>query len=337
MKSSWNVGYGLTASVWPHALTLAGLGLALACVYLPNPPATCGAQVAPTGRPAVDAGALDAKIMSLLKTHGDGIKASVWVGGPTGTAWYTWQPDEIRPTASAVKIAFLVELFARYAGALERTPPELEEVLREGSPALLHYAPAERNEVRAALSGLSVRSLGRVMMGSDPASNVVYNSAANVVTALFGGPEEITKAIRARDRSFASIAVRRYMLAPRHVTGDNEATASALAAVLQRLASRRIPGMVDGSITDVRNALLVTDLHGGRYHFKHGDLNSDPLARIRSGWLEVSGGRTVVCVVMVTQPNPGSHPREEAGERLDKTAQRITGSVLDTVLTGNKR
>ena len=197
MKSLRTPRLGVFRMLWPCTLLSAGVGptLLLVCVRVYS--AAYEAQPVHADGPRVDAHALDAKIRSLLDTHGAGIKASVWVGGPTGPAWYTWQPDEVRPTASAVKTALLVEFFARYASRLDQPPPGLDDVLGEGSPAFRHYSAAKRKEVRQALAGMSVRKLGRVMMGSDPANVDVYNGAANVVIALLGGPEESTKAIRA--------------------------------------------------------------------------------------------------------------------------------------------
>jgi hypothetical protein len=337
MKSSRSLAVGIPWLVGPCALIVAGFGMAVALACMRSSGATSGAAAPPASLPVIDVRALDAKVRLLLNTHGDGIRASIWVGGSTGGAWYAWQPDEVRPAASAIKTSFLVEFFARYADALDRPPPGLEDVLREGHPAFAHYSLAERKEVRDALSGFSVRRLGQVMMGSVPASDIVYNAAANVVIALWSGPEGLTKAIRARDAAFAPIAVRRYMLARRDVTGDNEATASALAAVLQRLASGQVPGVAKATTTDLRQAVLVKDVRGkGRYHSKNGDLDSDPLARIHSGWLETPRGRVVVYAVMTTQPNPGSLPRDKAGERLEKTVERLTETVLDAVLEGGE-
>ena len=74
--------------------------------------------------------------------------------------------------------------------------------------------------------------------------------------------------------------------------------------------------------------MAMKSLQGkGAYHFKNGDLDSDPLTRVHSGWLDAAGGKAVV--VMVTQPTPGSLPRDKAGERLEKTAQQITEAIFD--------
>jgi beta-lactamase class A len=276
-----------------------------------------------------DARTLDDQVRAILAEHGDGVEAGLWVGGTKGDAWYAWRADEVRPTASAIKAAFLVELFARYAADLDHTPPGLGAILRDDHPAIAHFSAEGREEVRKGLSGASVRKIGGIMMGTAPASNLVYNAAANVATALLGGPEGLTKAIHARDSAFAPIVVRRYMLADRKARGDNEATAAALAAVLRRVASGDIPGLRPDVIDAIRGAILVEDYPGGgRHHYKTGEIDSDPLTRVRSGWIETPRRGVVVYTVMTKQPDPGSHPRPEAGERLAKTARRLADAIL---------
>jgi hypothetical protein len=78
------------------------------------------------------------------------------------------------------------------------------------------------------------------MMGTAPASNVVYNAAANVVTAVLGGPEALTALIRKRDAAFAMVSARRYMLATA-ATRRQRGAAIALAALC--LACRRLAGI----------------------------------------------------------------------------------------------
>jgi hypothetical protein len=292
------------------------------------------ARAQPPARPRLDIKALDAQVKALLDEHGDGVSAGVWVGGPSGGPWYAREADAVQSTASAIKTSYLVELFARYADTLDRPPPGLDDVLRDGHPALAPYPPSQRDEIRRALSAASVRKLGGVMMGSEPAPNHVYNAAASAVTALFGGPEGLTRAIRARDPAFAPIVARRYMLAPRDVTGDNEATAAALAAVLQRLAARTVPGVDGAAVEALRGTVLVKEDYlglKGRHHVKTGELNSDPLTRVQSGWWDVDapGLGPVVYCVMLTQPSPAGRPRDEAGTRLAKTGERLTRAVLD--------
>lgn len=286
-------------------------------------------QAADGPSPRVDRKALDAVVRTLVEEHGEGIRVGLWVGGRSGAAWYASDAEGTFPAASAIKTSFLIELFARYSGALDRPPPGLEEVLREGHPAFAHFDEAQRAEIRAGLAGVSVRKLGGLMMGSVPASNLVYNAAASTVIALFGGPEGLTKAIRSRDPAFATIAVRRYMLADRHASGDNEATPAALAAVLRRLADRKVAGLDEATVEDIRRAVIVEDHpRRGRHFHKEGDLETDPLTHILSGWYESPGGEPIVYVVMATQPNPSGRPRAEAHRRLTATADALGDRIL---------
>jgi hypothetical protein len=291
-----------------------------------------GSVVNGAAAPGIDVPAVDIVVRTILEAHGDGVVAGLWVGGQVGPAWYSWEPHAVRPTASAIKTSFLLELFDKYADTLDQPPPELDDVLADLHPAVAHFSAAQREEIRKGLAGASVRRLGGVMMGSVAASNLVYNAAANVVTALLGGPEALTRAVRARDAAFAPIAVRRYMLAPRDVSGDNEGTPAALAAVLQHLASGTLPGVEEKTITSLRQAVLTKDEYlglGGTHHVKEGALDSDPLTRVHSGWWRTPGGSVVVYVVMTAQPGPGPRPRAEAGSRLAATAAKLTRLVLD--------
>jgi hypothetical protein len=265
-----------------------------------------------------------------LEKHGGPVKVGLWVGGASGDARFSIDGDKVFPTASAIKKAILIELFARFSNDLDQPPPGLLDILKDAHPAIAHFTPAQRDEVRKGLAGASVRRIGGIMMGSVPASNLVYNAAANVSIAALGGPEQATRAIRARDSAFAPIAVRRYMLADRRANGDNEATPAALAAVLQRLASRQVPGLEASTTDEIRRALLAKDdPRRGRHSFKEGDLASDPLSCVRTGWFEPPGGPVVVYVVMTAQDNPGDKTRDEAYRNLVATAARLTETLID--------
>src|SRR6187455_3449699 len=150
-------------------LSLAAAGLVLHAVAA----ASSSAQPAPTGR--VD-DALVARVDSLLEAHGEGIAASLWLGGAAGASWFERQPQATRPTASAIKAFYLVELFGRFAGALDQPLPGVRDLLADDAhPAISHFTPEQRSEIRGGLSGATVRRVGQVMMGTAPASNVVYN------------------------------------------------------------------------------------------------------------------------------------------------------------------
>lgn len=295
---------------------------AVAVVFVLVPGATIGR--------AGDAPArLDREIQQILKVHEGPLRAGLWVGGATGVPVYASEAEANLPTASAIKTAFLIELFARYADTLDRPAPGLDAILADDHPAVAHFTPAQRTEIRQGLSEATIRRIGRVMMGSANASNLVYNAAANVTTALLGGPEGLTQAIQRRDPAFAPIKVRRYMLADRRVRGDNEATPAALAAVLQRLAARKVPGLDPATVDAIRSAVIVKDEPGLGQHFrKNGDLASDPVTHVESGWFE-AGGRTIVYTVMLAQANPKGQRGDEVLRQLGETAKRLTKTLVD--------
>jgi hypothetical protein len=269
-------------------------------------------------------------VRAILAKHGGRARCALWVGGAAGDALYASGAGETLPTASAIKTAILVELFARFAGALDQPPSGLDSILRDDHPAIAHFSPQQRDEVRKSLAGVAVRRLGGVMVGSVPASNIEYNAAANVAIALLGGPAETSRSIGSRDPAFAPIAVRRYMLADRKATGDNTATPAALAAVLQRLASRRIPGVAEATVEDIRRVVLVNDdPRRGMFHVKDGDLASDPITCVRTGWSESADGRAIIYVVMLAQDGPGARTREQSHGDLAATARLLTEFLLD--------
>ncbi|WP_406694138.1 hypothetical protein V5E97_24135 [Singulisphaera sp. Ch08] len=306
---------------------------ALAVVFvLASTPGLAGDRTA-----QLDRESLDRNVRKILAEHEEPIRAGLWIGGPTGDAFYTSDPRANLPTASAIKTAFLIELFARHASALDDSPPGLEAILKDDHPAVAHFTPAQRTEIREGLSGASVRRIGGVMMGSLPASNIVYNAAANVTTALLGGPEGLTRAIHDRDPAFAPIMVRRYMLADRRAKGDNEATPAALAAVLQRLAAKKVPGLDASTVEQVRLSVLSKDEPNlGRHFWKDGDLASAPATRVECGWYE-SGGRTIVYTVMVAQPATGGRAGEKAHSQLAETAKRLAETLVHATGTEETR
>jgi hypothetical protein len=265
-----------------------------------------------------------------LAAHGDGVSAALWLGGAEGGPWLARDVDAPRPTASAIKTFYLVELFDRFAGALDRPLPGVEPVLADDAhPAISHFTAEQRAEIRRELTGASVRRVGLVMMGSAPASNIVYNAAANLTTAALGGPEAVTALVRQRDAAFATVSVRRYMLRDRRERGDNEASAGALAALYQRLASGRLAGIEPPTMAAIHEALRRRDDPVlGRHFDKDGSLGSDPLCEIRAGWYDAAKG-PLVYVVMTLQPAPGADGRPASSERLAKTAAAVTQILVD--------
>jgi hypothetical protein len=290
------------------------------------------AQGAP-GRPArgpVDVQALTVAADARLAAHGDGVSAALWLGGTTGRAWFARDVDAPRATASAIKTFYLVELFDRFAGGLDRPLPGVEAVLADDAhPAISHFTAEQRSEIRRELSGASVRRVGLVMMGTAPASNIVYNAAANVTTAVLGGPDALTALIRARDAAFAKVSARRYMLRDRQERGDNEAPAGALAALYRRLASRRLIGIDAPTMAAIHEGLRRRDDAAlGRHFDKGGSLSSDPLCEIRAGWYATATG-PLIYVVMTLQPAPGADGRASSSGRLAKTADAVTRTLVE--------
>ena len=291
------------------------------------------AQEAPPRQ--VDRQAVEAAVRTVLDEPNQDapIRAGVWVGGATGPAWYASQADVSLPTASAIKTAILIELFGKFTAELDQAVPGLDTLLVDDHPTIAHFSPDQRDEVRQGLAGVSIRRLGGIMMGSVPASNLVYNAAASVSIALLGGPTGTTRLIGARDPAFGPITVRRYMLADRTKPGDNVATTEALAAVLQRLASRQIPGLEAATVEAIRQAVItVDDPQRGRLHVKEGSLESDPIIIVRSGWLEPTvPGPPVVVVVMLAQDTPGRRSRDQANEDLARLGDRLMMTLIDQV------
>jgi hypothetical protein len=268
-------------------------------------------------------------IDQLLREHGDGITAAIWVGGASGAGWLERLAREPRATASAIKTFYLVELFDRYAEALDRPLPGVDAVLADDAhPAISHFTAEQRDEIRRGLAGASVRRVGLVMMGTAPASNIVYNAAANLTTAALGGPEALTALIRGRDPAFGAVSARRYMLRDRRERGDNEAPAAALAALYQRLASQSLAGIEAPAMAAIHEALRRADDPAlGRHYDKGGSLASDPMCEIRAGWYETAAG-PLVYVVMTLQPMPGAAGREASGRRLAATADAVTRRLV---------
>jgi hypothetical protein len=273
---------------------------------------------------------IHSRVEALLAQHGQGISAGAWLGGATGAARFERDAATPRPTASAIKTFYLVELFARFAGALDRPLPGVEAALADDAhPGIAHFTPEQRAEIRRELTGATVRRIGLVMMGSAPASNVVYNAAANVTTAVLGGPAALTALIRARDPAFAAVSARRYMLRDRREHGDNEAPAIALAALYQRLAGGRLTGIDAPTMAAIHEALRRRDDPAlGRHYDKNGNLDSDPLSEVRAGWYETAKG-PLVYVVMTMQPTPGPAGREASSQRLAQTADALARALVD--------
>ena len=152
-------------------------------------------------------------------------------------------------------------------------------------------------------------------------SNAVYNAAANLVTAFLGGPPELTGRIHARHPDFAGIASRRYMLAARDVTGDNEATAASLAAVLAAIARGDVPGLSPETHDAMRDILFLEETDDGRHFYKGGSLNSNPITRVLSGYWETRGTWGPAARLRLHGRDSGSRERRagRSGSRRGRT------------------
>ena len=285
--------------------------------------------VAQAALPRIDTASLGRQIDGLLSEHGEGIAVSLWLGGAEGPAWFDRLPLETRATASAIKTFYLVELYDTYATQLDQPLPGVNAALRDDThPAISHFTPEQRDEIRKELMGQSTRRVGLIMMGTAPASNIVYNAAANLVTAALGGPDALTRQIGARDAAFAQVAARRYMLRNRRERGDNEAPAMALATLYQRLASRRLAGIDEPTMEAILAALhRPDDKTLGRHYDKGGSLDTDPMCEVRAGWYETAKG-PLVYVAMTTQPVPGPGGRAASAQRLVKTADAVADALV---------
>ena len=300
----------------PKLATAAGVVLAVAIV------SACGAP-GPSPRPAAgstpDVSGLAARIEAERTRILEDAEVSVWLGPAQGAAWFALEDELARPSASAIKTSYMVELFDRFPALDDPLPEPVAALESDSHPAIVHFDEATREEIRRDLTGVSVRRLASAMIRGDGVSNAVYNAAANVTTAMLGGPEALTLALHRRDPAWRGLAVRRYMLARRDVTGDNEATAAALAAVLQGVASSSVPGIAPEQFSAMRDILEVPEaLPGWRHFFKSGSLDSEPPVRILSGWWE-RGGRSVVYVVMATH-DLAEHDRDGVGDTLAELA-----------------
>lgn len=283
----------------------------------------------PPPDPLLDRAALDRGVERAMRSGEDTASFSVWLGSLDGGEWYSFQAEAWRPAASSIKTAYLVELFAEYAGRLDEPLPGLEVVWEDPEhPAWAHFDAEVRAEIRSELEGLDARRIADAMVHGEGVSNAVYNAAANAVTTVLGGPEALTERIRARDPGFRGFAVRRYMLAARDVTGDNELRAASLASMLSQLATFELEGVDEATVEAMREVLFLEDTpEAGRHFYKGGSLSSDPQCRIRAGWHELgaaTGRHGFVYVVIGEQPDPGTRERARAFEELEQAVDQLT-------------
>jgi rhodanese-related sulfurtransferase len=294
----------------------------VACALIPG-----GTSAQESRVPAIGPAAIRQAVEQSLPQSKQNIDVTVWVGGPTGPASYERGLKSVMPTASAIKTFYLVELFAAHADQLDQPIPDAKQILQDDHPAISHFAPDVRDEIRRELSTATVRRVGLIMQSRTDVSNPVYNAAANLVTAHLGGPEKLTALIHARDPRFQSVMVRRYMLRDRNTPGDNEATAESFAALYQALASRRLKGISDGVMTALYDVLKRPGNSREPIFDKDGGLGTDPMTSVRAGWKETKSG-PVVFVVMTRQPITDQAQSDDAYKQL----QALSASLRDRVL-----
>lgn len=263
-----------------------------------------------------------------LQAAAGNIDVTAWVGGTSGPATYDRNAKTVMPTASAIKTFYLVELFVRNADRLDQPLPDAPQILKDEHPAISHFTPEVRDEIRRELSTASARRVGQIMQGRSSASNAVYNAAANLVTAHLGGPEKLTDLIHARDPRFRPVVVRRYMLRDRTQPGDNEATAESVAALYQALASRKLAGVSEEVMTALHAVLKRPGNASEPIFDKDGGLGSDPLTSVRAGWKQSSAG-PVVFVIMARQPIKDASRSDEDYKQL----QALTTSLRERILS----
>jgi len=286
---------------------------------------------------ADDAG-LDKQVQDLLAGPGDTVQVGIWFGAPSGEPIYQRAADSALPAASVVKTAILIELFAAHAGHLDDPLGAAADTILadDKHPAMAPFSAAQRDEVRAGLHGTTVRTVGAIMMGSQRASNTVYNAAANLAIASLGGPPEATKKIHARDATFAGVAVRRYMLASRTATGDNAAIPASLAAVLASIATAKVPGDVDTATVEAMAQAMMQakDSALGVHRHKEGNLDNDPMVCLKTGfYMRGKGKPPLVYVVGAALSAKPAGKRDDAHRRLDK----MTDAVLALLRAAARR
>jgi hypothetical protein len=288
----------------------------------------CAAKPAPRGDFAADPGLL-AEVRRTIAELGPGVRAAIWLSPPRGEPLLAINVDQPMPVASAIKVGYLVELFAARPNALDLAMPNAATVFADARhPAIAHFSAAQRATAERVLVNASVRRIGEAMITGRGVDNATYNLAANLVTASFGGPTWLEAKLHARDPAWRGLHVRRYMLADRKVLGDNEATARALAAVHGRLALGTVPGVDARAVAAARDILARPADAAGRAVFgKDGALDSQPITRVDAGWHQ-GPERTLVHVVMLAQDGVAAAERSAAGQRLGEAARSIEALLV---------
>ena len=86
--------------IYLHNLSIRVLCCTAPCLGLFYP-LVAAADDQPQRKPALTA--LSREVEFVPKSHGDGIEASLWLGGESGDAWFELKSNRFRPAASAIK------------------------------------------------------------------------------------------------------------------------------------------------------------------------------------------------------------------------------------------
>src|SRR5262245_12200927 len=76
---------------------------------------------------------LMADVRAVVAALGPGVRAAVWLGPPGGQPVLAWNVEQPMPCASAIKAAYLVELFGMRADSVDQPLPGADAVLADAS------------------------------------------------------------------------------------------------------------------------------------------------------------------------------------------------------------
>lgn len=95
---------------------------------------------------------LAARVDRLLQPAGPTLRAGIWVADGDGNVLFAQHAESALPTASAIKVAYLVELFGAMAPDLGRAPARARQVLEASAhPALRPFAAEQQPDIRTRL------------------------------------------------------------------------------------------------------------------------------------------------------------------------------------------
>ncbi len=198
----------------------------------------------------------------------DSVEYSVWLGPPDGDVWYRHNTDVVRPAASAIKTAILIEFFSEQIESLDQSFDALADIINSPeSAAVRHFDTEQQAAARDELRDLTARQLAEAMIHKEHIeTNAAYNAAANVIIEYLGGPAALTERLHRRFPRADGLQIARYMLADRQQNNDNLLTAESLATILRYLA---LDTATDELRDDVRAVLLLeTDETRGEHSIK---------------------------------------------------------------------